>query len=163
MTKLTFRILSFSQRLFISVILLFIAFAVCFMIFQYQREKSFKTELLNTQLQNYNIQLYDYLTDSGRLDMDSLQKYVERHLIPNLRVTIIQPDGKVIYDNSSDKWEQFPNHASRKEIQNALMQGSGYAISRRSESIQGEEYFYSAHYFPSHRLIIRSAFLTTSV
>ena len=157
MTKLTFRILSFSQRLFISVILLFIAFAVCFMIFQYQREKSFKTELLNTQLQNYNIQLYDYLTDSGRLDMDSLQKYVERHLIPNLRVTIIQPDGKVIYDNSSDKWEQFPNHASRKEIQNALMQGSGYAISRRSESIQGEEYFYSAHYFPSHRLIIRSA------
>ena len=94
---------------------------------------------------------------SGRLDMDSLQKYVERHLIPNLRVTIIQPDGKVIYDNSSDKWEQFPNHASRKEIQNALMQGSGYAISRRSESIQGEEYFYSAHYFPSHRLIIRSA------
>lgn len=157
MTKLTFRILSFSQRLFISVILLFIAFAVCFMIFQYQREKSFKTELLNTQLQNYNIQLYDYLTDSGRLDMDSLQKYVERHLIPNLRFTIIQPDGKVIYDNSSDKWEQFPNHASRKEIQNALMQGSGYAISRRSESIQGEEYFYSAHYFPSHRLIIRSA------
>ena len=157
MTKLTFRILSFSHRLFISVIVLFIAFDVCFMIFQYQREKSFKTELLNTQLQNYNIQLYDYLTDSGRLDMDSLQKYVERHLIPNLRVTIIQPDGKVIYDNSSDKWEQFPNHASRKEIQNALMQGSGYAISRRSESIQGEEYFYSAHYFPSHRLIIRSA------
>ena len=157
MTKLTFRILSFSQRLFISVILLFIAFAACFMIFQYQREKSFKTELLNTQLQNYNIQLYDYLTDSGRLDIDSLQKYVARHLIPDLRVTIIQPDGKVIYDNSSKEWERFENHASRKEIQSALIQGSGYAISRRSESIQGEEYFYSAHYFPSHRLIIRSA------
>lgn len=157
MTKLTFRILSFSQRLFISVILLFITFAACFLIFQYQREKSYKTELLNTQLQNYNIQLYDYLTDRGKLDVDSLQKYVASHLIPNLRVTIIKPDGKVIYDNSSNKWQNFENHASRKEIQSALLQGSGYAISRHSESIQGEEYFYSARYFPSHRLIIRSA------
>lgn len=114
MTKLTFRILSFSQRLFISVILLFIAFAVCFMIFQYQREKSFKTELLNTQLQNYNIQLYDYLTDSGRLDMDSLQKYVERHLIPNLRVTIIQPDGKSSMTIPATSGNNFPTMLPEK-------------------------------------------------
>lgn len=37
------------------------------------------------------------------------------------------------------------------------MYGSGYSISRYSESLNGEEFFYSAHYYPSQQLIIRSA------
>ena len=37
------------------------------------------------------------------------------------------------------------------------MYGSGYSIGRNSESIEGEEYFYSARYYPPFRLIIRSA------
>lgn len=62
MTKLSYRLLPFNKRLFLSVITLFLAFAVCFMLFQYQREKSYKSELLNTQLQNYNAQLYDFIS-----------------------------------------------------------------------------------------------------
>lgn len=155
MTKFNIRLLTFSRKLFLSVITLFIAFAACFMLFQYQREKSYKTELLNTQLQNYNEQLYGYMADAGSLD--SLKHYIMTHMIPNLRVTIITPEGKVIFDSTDKNLSEFSNHSSRKEVQDALMYGSGYAISRFSESIDGEEYFYSAKYFPKHRIILRSA------
>ena len=155
MTKFNIRLLTFSRKLFLSVITLFVAFAACFMQFQYQREKSYKTELLNTQLQNYNEQLYSYMADAGSLD--SLIHYIMTHMIPNLRVTIITPEGKVIFDSTDKKLEEFQNHSSRKEVQDALMYGSGYAINRFSESIDGEEFFYSAKYFPKHRIILRSA------
>lgn len=149
------RLLTFSRKLFLSVITLFIAFAACFMLLQYQREKSYKTELLNTQLQNYNEQLYGYMVDAG--SVDSLKNYIMTHMIPNLRVTIITPEGKVIFDSTDKNLEEFQNHSSRKEVQDALMYGSGYAINRFSESIDGEEFFYSAKYFPKHRIILRSA------
>lgn len=155
MTKFNIRLLTFSRKLFLSVITLFVAFAACFMLFQYQREKSYKTELLNTQLQNYNEQLYSYMADAGSLD--SLKNYIMTHMIPNLRVTIITPEGKVIFDSTDKNLDEFQNHSSRKEVQDALMYGSGYAINRFSESIDGEEFFYSAKYFPKHRIIIRSA------
>lgn len=155
MTKFNIRLLTFSRKLFLSVITLFIAFAACFILFQYQREKSYKTELLNTQLQNYNEQLYGYMADAGSLD--PLKHYIMTHMIPNLRVTIITPEGKVIFDSTDKNLSEFSNHSSRKEVQDALMYGSGYAISRFSESIDGEEYFYSAKYFPKHRIILRSA------
>ena len=50
--------LSFSRKLFLSVISLFLVFAFCFIAYQYQREREYKVELLNTQLQNYNSRLY---------------------------------------------------------------------------------------------------------
>lgn len=155
MTKFNIRLLTFSRKLFLSVITLFVAFAACFMLFQYQREKSYKTELLNTQLQNYNEQLYSYMADAGSLD--SLKHYIMTHMIPNLRVTIITPEGKVVFDSTDKALDEFQNHSSRKEVQDALMYGSGYAISRYSESLEGEEFFYSAKYFPKHRIILRSA------
>lgn len=157
MTKFSYRILPFSQRLFLSVIFLFLGYAVCFMLFQYKREKAYKIELLNTQLQNYNNQLCDFLADHHGVNSDSMQSYVTTHMMPNLRVTLIEPSGKVVYDNTNANWKSFANHSSRKEVQDALMYGSGYSISRQSESIQGEEYFYSARYYPPYRIIIRSA------
>ena len=157
MTKFSYRILPFSQRLFLSVIFLFLGYAVCFMLFQYNREKAYKIELLNTQLQNYNNQLCDFLADHHGVNSDSMQSYVTTHMMPNLRVTLIEPSGKVVYDNTNANRKSFANHSSRKEVQDALMYGSGYSISRQSESIQGEEYFYSARYYPPYRIIIRSA------
>lgn len=157
MTKISYRILSFSQRLFLSVLILFLVFVICFITFQYQREKAYKSELLNIQLQSYNNQLSDFITERDGLDIDSLQNYVATHMMPNLRVTLITPSGKVIYDNIRKDWKNFEDHSARKEVQDALMYGSGYSIGRNSESIEGEEYFYSARYYPPFRLIIRSA------
>ena len=44
--ELSSHVLSFSKKLFLSVIVLFLVFAICFMAFQYRREKEYKIELL---------------------------------------------------------------------------------------------------------------------
>ena len=129
MTRLSSHFISFSQKMFFSVIVLFLAFAACFMLFQYQREKAYKSELLNIQLQSYNDQLYDFIYDHKGINLDSMQNYVATHMIPNLRVTLITPSGKVIYDNTDKNWINFKNHSTRKEVQEALMYKSGYSIS----------------------------------
>lgn len=149
-------VMSFSQRLFFSVIALFLAFVICFLAFQYRREKEYKVELLNTQLQNYNDQLSDFIFQQDTLDTGMLRSYVRSHHLNDLRVTLIEPTGKVIFDNLRMDAEQFKNHLGRTEIKQALQQGSGYAIHRQSESVGGE-FFYSARYYPKLNIIIRSA------
>lgn len=149
------RIISFSQKIFLSVITLFIAFVACFLLFQNKREKTYKTELLKAQLQNYNDQIYGYLSDNNAID--SLYIYLNKHMLPELRVTIIGKDGNVIFDSTHKDINKFSNHASRKEIKDAVIHNKGYDIRRRSESIDGLQYFYSAKYYPSTDIVIRSA------
>lgn len=152
----TNHVLSFSQRLFFSVIALFIAFVICFMAFQYRREKDYKVELLNTQLQNYNDRLSEFILQEGAIDTIKLGDYVQSHHLNDLRVTLVEPKGKVIFDNIHHKPEELSNHLNRKEIQKAIKTGSGYSINRFSESI-GSKFFYSARYYPELGVIIRSA------
>lgn len=97
--KLSSHVLSFNKKLFLSVISLFIAFAICFMAFQYRREKEYKIELLNTQLQNYNDRLNDFLRGRDTLNIQQLNDYVCEHTFEYLRVTLINKNGTVIYDN----------------------------------------------------------------
>ena len=61
--RLSKHLLSFNRQLFLSVIALFVAFVICFIAFQYRREKDYKVELLNTQLQNYNDRMHRRSTD----------------------------------------------------------------------------------------------------
>lgn len=148
--------LSFSRKLFLSVISLFLVFAACFIAYQYQREKEYKVELLDTQLQNYNERLQQeirYTPDS--LWASVLDHYISRYVTGGLRVTIVDLKGDVLYD-SYDTYIQgdFNNHLNRSEIQKALKSGKGYDLRRTSETT-GMPYFYSATLF--HNYIIRSA------
>lgn len=147
-------VLTFSRKLFLSVILLFLIFAGCFLLYQYQREKQFKIELLNTKLQDYNDRLYDKFKGSEIVCPDSVALYIGSHPIDGLRVTFIRADGTVLYDNRYD-YSRMGNHRNRKEVVQALKSGTGYDINRLSEST-GTNYFYSAKNY-DNKYIIRSA------
>ena len=87
--------LSFSRKLFLSVISLFLVFAACFIAYQYQREKEYKVELLDMQLQDYNDRLHQelrYLPDSLWTSM--LDSYISKHVNKELRVTVVDLHGK---------------------------------------------------------------------
>lgn len=144
------------RRIFLSILSLFIVFAVLFIVFQQYREKEYKIETLNLRLQDYNTRMLESLIFFGTFDEEVIDAYVERHLIPSQRVTIIDTTGKVVYDNERKDYENIENHSDRKEIKDALTYGSGYDVSRISSTSKGS-YFYSATYFPSKGIIIRSA------
>lgn len=154
--QLSKHILPFSRQLFLSVIALFIAFVICFMAFQYNREKNYKVELLNTQLQDYNDRLIDHLRLQDSLHFSILKDYVSNNSIENLRITIIDKHGNVIFDNLKENIQSFNNHLNRQEVQQAFKNGSGYFIRRQSESVEGS-FFYSAKYYPDMDIVIRTA------
>ena len=149
-------VLSFSRKLFLSVISLFLVFAVCFIAYQYQREKEYKVELLDTQLQDYNERLQQGLRSTpDSLWTSVLNQYIVKGANKDLRVTIVNLHGDVLYDSYNEtSQEVFNNHINRQEIQKALKNGKGYDLRRTSETT-GIPYFYSATLYPHY--IIRSA------
>lgn len=147
--------LSFSRRLFLSVISLFIVFAACFIAYQYQREKEFKVELLDMQLQDYNERLHQemrHYPDSTWTTM--LSSYITKYVDDDLRVTVVDLRGNVLYDTSREESYELNNHLMRPEVQKALEEGKGYDLRRTSETT-GKTYFYSATAYED--CIIRSA------
>ncbi len=123
---------------------------LCFIGFQYIREKEYKSEFLNAQLQQYNRHLLDTVEEGL-----AYEDYIATHDKPfdDLRISIMALSGTVIYDNTISL-DSLDNHRNRPEIANALANGEGYNISRQSAS-DGREYFYSAT--RGDRVIVRTA------
>lgn len=148
--------LSFSQYLFFSVIAIYCVFVASFLYYQYHREKTHKVELLNSTLSMFNVDLYDHMADTAFSVKDYVARYRIRHHLQKLRVTLVDRHGKVIFDNDISSEHVKDNHLDREEIREALAAGCGYSIKRTSETL-GEEFFYSANYFPEKELFVRSA------
>lgn len=143
------------KKLYLTVLSIFLVFAVAFIVFQQRREKEYKIDTLNMRLQDYNQRMYEAITYTGNSEK-TLSQFVKEHNLPSLRVTIIDEQGHVIFDNLRKDYKNFSNHASRKEVHDALLHGSGYDIDRNSRTLKGD-FFYSATHFPNNHLIIRSA------
>lgn len=129
----------FSQRLFWSVFAMFMGFTACFLLFQYQREREFVQDKLNNILSNYNYQLFrrtQQSADITKIVYDFINDIPQK----DLRVTIINPSGKVLFDNSG--MEEFNNHNDRSEVRKSRMFNEGFAI--RSSETTGKRYFYTA-------------------
>ena len=148
--------ISVGTKLHLTVMLVFLSFTVAFTMFQHFREKQYKIDNLEIRLQSFNESMDDALHYIGRNDEQILSGYVKRTNIPDLRVTIITPKGKVVFDNIRKDYANFTNHANRKEVRNALKYGYGSEIERNSKTLK-REYFYSATYFKKDGFIIRSA------
>ncbi|MBR2475656.1 MAG: sensor histidine kinase [Bacteroidaceae bacterium] len=142
--------LSFHKQLFLQLIIFSWVMVVCFIGYQYIREKEYKSEFLNAQLQQYNRHLLVAIEDG-----EDYNEYINSHEKPfnDLRITLITKSGAVIYDNTIST-DSLDNHLNRPEITDALHKGSGYHIGRQSTS-DGREYFYSATY--GERVIVRTA------
>ncbi len=144
--------LSFHHRVFILLLTFCWVLVGTFMVFQYFREKEFKTELFNTELQAYNASIIDGLRKGG--DTDSV---VRGARLPSegLRTTLIDRTGRVIYDNNDKTPFPVSNHNARPEIIDARTKGVGYIVDRHSES-DDADYFYSAR-LGDNGVVVRSA------
>lgn len=144
---------SYNRKLFLYFFIVFSVFSVAVGIFQYEREKKFKTEQLETTLFIYNQMVYNYLISNP----DSLT--TSRSLISyfpdsNLRITIITLDGTVIYDSFVTEYEDLENHLYRPEVQESLKTGASGSRIRFSNSTKRDYYYYAFNY-PEY--IVRTA------
>lgn len=142
--------LTYHKRLFLMLLVFTWTILLSFIGFQYYREKQYKSDILNAQLQVYNRQLIGTIENNLSYE-DYITSY--GHPFDDLRISIISLSGEVIYDNTLP-YSSLDNHSSRPEVAQAMEYGSGYRIGRYSAS-DGREYFYSAT--RGKQVIVRTA------
>lgn len=141
---------TYHRRLFWGLVTYSWLLVAAFAVFQYHREKRFKAEEFNQRLQTVNEEIIEAAGDNfSPTDL----AWLDKTKFKDLRVTIIDHDGSVVFDNSVDSLPGT-NHLRRAEIAQALNNGSGYTTRRHSEST-GDTYFYAAT--NSRHYIVRTA------
>lgn len=139
---------------------LLVLIILSFVFLNLERDHETKIQSINLRLQDYNDRMNEVLEaeagDGVPATPQQVDTYIKEHPMRNLRVTLIRPDGTVVYDSKLKDVSQVQNHKNRKEIRDALRHGRGYDISRASSTVGGR-FFYSATYFSKRQIIIRSA------
>ncbi|MFR9660472.1 MAG: ATP-binding protein [Rikenellaceae bacterium] len=137
--------------IFATLIILLWGLMLCFVGYQYSREKEYKVGLLNARLQQLNLQIADELNIIGSPE----ELYVRNEgRYDGLRITLIGLDGSVSYDSDSPDGLNR-NLATCPEVIEALDRGAGFAINGNAQRSLDDEFFYSATRIDS--MIIRSS------
>ncbi|MDR1601708.1 MAG: two-component sensor histidine kinase [Tannerella sp.] len=134
---------NYRQKLFLSFVFIFTLFTAAIILFEQSREKEHKTEALEEKLDAFAGIVHGALPQNANWQqtLDSLLV-----LFPeNIRLTLIDRQGHVMYDNAVEKAGQMENHARRPEILTAREKGRGRDI--RISSSNEREYLYYAKQF----------------
>ncbi|MBD8349630.1 sensor histidine kinase [Dysgonomonas sp. HGC4] len=141
--------LNYKQRIFGFMLILFAIFSICIIISEQKQEKKYRTEALESKLDGYVEIIHQYIAlnqsgDGNLAHVDELIKILPQ----DIRVTIINGEGNVLYDKDVSDLKTLDNHLSRPEVRKAQYQDFGTNI-RMSSSTQ-HEYLYYAKYFQTY-------------
>lgn len=135
-----------TNTIFFVVTIIAAVFTLCYGIYQNKREHAFRCDILHSRLQLNNYEEMLHFSDSV--------KYKLKRPSAEIRVTVIDTLGNVLYDTEFQDVTSMNNHLEREEVQLAMTHGSGYDI-KRASTANRETYFYSATRFGDK--IFRSA------
>lgn len=140
--------LGIRQKLFIYVSVIFTVFTILILLFQYQREKDFKHGQLEITLDNITELTHNYIEEKilpGSRNfqlLDSIKTILPRK---NIRITIINKDGVVLYDSEVADYFNMENHLHRPEIKASVVNKFGANI-RESKTTHNDYYYYAKFY-----------------
>lgn len=149
---------SFRGEIFFYFFIVFILFTVAILTWQYQREKQYRTATLENTLDNISEIAHRFIEQNNLKHSGEMHRLTELQSIlpqPNIRITLVRPDGSILYDSSVSDYSAMENHLNRPEIERATQGGKGSNI-RVSDTTQ-EKYYYYAKKFPAY--YIRTAVL----
>ena len=146
----------FRNNLFIYYSAIFLVFSLLILTYLYKREKDFRIGTLNDELSKITLLTENFILTNTVYEngnyfiVDSLVKLLPQ---PNLRLSIISPEGNVLYDSYVREWKSMENHRNRPEIEKSLTSGSGTTV--RNSGTTGREYYYFSKFYG--RYFIRAA------
>lgn len=139
--------LNFRYRLFLYIASLFAVFTIGIAVFENSREKNIRTEALEEKLDVFANIIHASLINNTK-HYEEIERKLDKVLPPELRISLIDPQGVVLYDNAFIDYPSMENHLNRTEIKAANSVGNGRII-RDSESTQ-QAYLYYAKKFNTH-------------
>ncbi|MDR3272993.1 MAG: HAMP domain-containing histidine kinase [Flavobacteriaceae bacterium] len=144
--------LSYKHKIFAYFFTIFAIFTAGLVIFEQKREETEKQKSLENILDNEAEQIHSYIK-SNQLVTENISRISE--IVPlfpkELRITIINRQGKVIFDNDIDNLNIAENHLNRPEIQESLTQPFGSYI--HLSATLGTPFFYYAKLFDNQYFI----------
>ncbi len=139
---------TYKRKLFIYFFFVFILFTVATGIFQYNRERDYKTGELESVLNDYSEFVNSFIIKNNINKnknfalVDSIIQILPRK---DIRITVIDFDGVVQFDSYYHNYWEMENHKKRPEIQEAIYSNSGSRI-RHSASTEQDYYYYAKLY-----------------
>lgn len=135
--------LSFKSRILLTFSLIIAFFTAGIIYFEQQQVRKERTESLERMLDNQALMIANYIRKNKIFpEMDTAKlKELLQYIQPELRLTLIDQRGVVLYDNLLEEGG-MENHLMRPEVQESIAKGYGSDI-RRSASNQ-LEYLYHA-------------------
>lgn len=121
------------KSIFIVAVVIFLASVALIMGVLYE----YYANQYSMQLKNESTYIIQGMTDSGVVYLEN----IENKLNDSTRITWIDEDGTVLYDNFADP-VTMENHSDRKEVQEALTSGEGESI-RYSKTIAEKTIYYA--------------------
>jgi len=144
-------LLFFYSAIFLIVALLIIAYL-------YKREKQYSISTLNDELYNITRIADNYIKLNLLYQAGDYHKIDSLKLLlphPNLRISIIDTSGKVLYDSFVSEYGSMENHKSRPEIMESRTSDFGSTI--RQSGTTGQQYYYYSRFFSKY--FIRAALI----
>ena len=139
---------SFRRTVFVYFITVFVLFTTAVLLFQLNREKRYKTAQLENTLENVSevvhnyVDLYQLMNTGDFKRADTLKSLIPQK---NIRITIADKKGNVLYDSFVEDYRNMENHLERPEFKKALDDKTGANI-RHSETTNQEFYYYARNY-----------------
>lgn len=122
---------TYKKQLLIYFAGVFTLFAILIVLFQLSSERRYKEQILQSRLSVYS-DIIAQASDYGEI----------MQLLPaEIRVTVIEKDGTVLFDSRADV-DSLDNHLMRPEIQESILRSEGFTI--RVSDTTGMPYFYFA-------------------
>lgn len=135
---------------------IFLIIALVILTYSYNREKQYRILTLNDELYNISRIAYNYINineiyiTGEYYRIDSLNRLLPQE---NLRISIIDTSGRVLYDSFVADYETMDNHRLRPEIIESLNTEFGTVV--RKSGTTGEDYYYYAKFYGKY--FIRAA------
>ena len=151
----------YSKKLLKTFTFIFLIFSFVTILILFNREKNKNIEIIQSKLSVYNEVITNFMTLNNTIELnrfnelDSLSKVI---LNLELRITIINKNGKVLYDTFVEEFNKMNDHSSRNEIIGATNSKFGTDI-RVSESTDIEYFYYAKQ---SNEYYIRTALPITA-
>jgi len=145
-------------KLFTYYFFLFAIFTLSVIFYQNRREKHFRIAQIETSLNEYTdftnqyIEHYSIFKEQTFSKLDSLKYYIPPSKV---RITVINMQGNVLFDNTITDYKHMESHSGRPEIQKALSDDFGENI--RHSTTTNSDYVYFAKAYKHY--IVRSAIL----